>query len=130
MKSSSSTSPFEEDADLAFPASFQPKVRSTIELFSEARVDTAFDKENENVLELRMSGKFSLDVDFAKNLSAFIAPGFAYQAAWTESLDDRGFLFLQIPEAYITWELAERICVLGLKSSIGVPAILRRRPMS
>jgi len=99
----SSTSPFEEDASLALPASFQPKVRSTIELFSEARVDTAFDKENENVLELRLSGKFSLDVDFADKLSAYIAPGFAYQAAWTESLDDRGFLFLQIPEAYITW---------------------------
>lgn len=82
---------------------FAPKVRSTIEFSTEASVDTAFDRDQENILELSITGKFSLDVDFAPSLSAYVAPKFDHQTAWTESFDDRGFLFLSVPEAYLTW---------------------------
>ena len=82
---------------------FSPKVRTTIELRSETRLDTAFDRDGENILELSLGGKFSMDVDFSPTLSAYVVPKFEHQTAWTEDFDDRGFLFLNVPEAYLTW---------------------------
>lgn len=86
-----------------FASVFTPKVRSAISLHGQSALDTAFDHAGENILELRLGAKLILDVDFESSLSAFVAPKFDHVTAWTEDLDDRGFLFLNVPEAYVTW---------------------------
>jgi len=97
---SSSSSMFSPVADAPV---FTPKVRSTIELHGQGAADTAFDHPDENVLEFRWGGKLVMDVDISSSLSAYVAPKFEHVTAWTEDLDDRGFLFLNVPEAYVTW---------------------------
>ena len=75
---------------------FTPKVRTTIELRSETSVDTAFDRSGENILELSLGGKFSMDVDFAPTLSAYVMPKFVHQTAWCTSwFHSRRIIYVQ-----------------------------------
>ncbi len=82
---------------------FEPRIRVSVTLDAKASVDTAFDRDGENVLELLLAAQLQIDADFDHGLSAYVAPRVRQVTAFTRSFDDRELLYLDTPEAYVTW---------------------------
>lgn len=79
------------------------RARASIELDARVGVDTSFDRRGEHVGELWLGARLELDVDLARGLSVFAAPTFDYVTAIDREGEDRQFLYLLTPEAYVAW---------------------------
>lgn len=92
-----------EEPDLPAVDPWNVRARASIELDARVGVDTSFDRRGEHVGELWLGGRLELDVDIAQGLSAFAAPSFDYVNAIDREGEDRQFLYLLTPEAYVAW---------------------------
>ena len=82
---------------------FTPTVRATVRLDVEVGADIGHDRPGEQVGTLTIGGKLEVEGDVIDGLRFFAAPWFSYVAAIDERLSDRDFLFLDVPEASVTW---------------------------
>lgn len=89
-------------APSAEPA-FSPRVTWQIQLDAQTAIDTSFDRRGEHVFELLLGGRFSLDADLTEELSARASPSFVSVTAIAREGQDREFLYLDVPEAYVQW---------------------------
>lgn len=99
---------FSDDAPLDFSESelpetetFHPIVRAAMRFDLKTALDAAFDDRPEHVFELILGGRLQLDVDIAKDLSAFVAPSIEYVTAFQKDGTDREFVYLDVPEAFV-----------------------------
>src|SRR5687767_3095571 len=79
------------------------RARTAISLESRLSVDTSFDRAEEQVGELWLAARLELDVDLAEGFKAYAAPNFQWVGAVDREGDDRQFLYLVTPEAYLSW---------------------------
>lgn len=82
---------------------FVPRISWSARLDAQLALDTSFDRRGEQVFELLLGGRFELDVDLTEELSAHTAPSFVSATAISREGSDREMLYLDVPEASVTW---------------------------
>jgi hypothetical protein len=93
---------FPEEAPSETPR-FVPRISWSARLDAQLALDTSFDRRGEQVFELLLGGRFELDVDLTEELSAHTAPSFVSATAISREGSDREMLYLDLPEASVTW---------------------------
>ena len=79
------------------------RARTSMRFDTRIAVDTSFDRREEQVGELWLGARLELDIDLAASLKVYAAPSFQWVAAIDREGDDREFLYLLTPEAYVSW---------------------------
>jgi hypothetical protein len=79
------------------------RARAAMRFDSRVSVDTSFDRAEEQVGELWLGGRVELDLDLAEGFKAYAAPSFQWVGALDREGDDRQFLYLLTPEAWVSW---------------------------
>lgn len=82
--------------------SFQPRLRSKIELEALSAVDLGFEA-GEQVFEFQLAGRLEMDAEIQPSLNLYLHPKFRHVTAVGEDGTDRQFLYVLTPEAYATW---------------------------
>lgn len=93
--------------DLVVPTpveAFTPRVRGSVKLETRFALDTSFDLRGEQIFEWTIGGKLELDADLTRSLSAFAAPSFQSVIAVDREGGDREAVYLEVPEAYVSWQ--------------------------
>lgn len=82
-----------------------PRLTSRLRLGADFGIDTSFDRRGEQVAELELNAALELRAELSESLSALVAPKIAHVSALSREGDDRYLLYLDVPEAHITWAL-------------------------
>ena len=82
---------------------FEPRVRASVKLDARASVDTSFDRPHEHIFELDLGGSVEVDAEFASGWSVYAQPRFSHVTAIDRDGEDREVVYLEVPEAYVTW---------------------------
>lgn len=91
------------DGDEISPDLFSIQARASAQLDVRVAIDTAFDRDQEQVAESLIDARLVLDVDLSKTLRAYAVPRFTWQGAVTRDGDDRELVLSGAPEAFLGW---------------------------
>lgn len=89
--------------ELPETASFEPSVRGHVELDLQLSSDTSFDRRGEHVFEVAFGARLELSARLTESLSAYVAPELVHVSALDREGGDRSLLYLDAPEAHVTW---------------------------
>ncbi|MBI4817966.1 MAG: hypothetical protein HY791_17020 [Deltaproteobacteria bacterium] len=91
----------------------EPLLRSVIRLELSLGLDTAFDREQEQLFELSIGASLELEAQPTPELGVFVLPKIRYLFGVVRSFDDRATLLLDFPEAHLSWSLGPLVLRLG-----------------